>query len=121
MFERIVGPIVGAPAHDGLQIAAAVVIFLEEFRGGGNVGGEQLPLQERPARRFHARLHANGDVSGLGTESQAGDRHQQARAERLHFTEYFVNAPPAWRIEFGPSAAYTLPSESTAMPSPAVP
>jgi hypothetical protein len=38
-----------------------------------------------------------------------------------YFTEYFVNAPPAWRIEFGPSAANTLPSASTAMPSPAVP
>ncbi len=105
MFERIVGAIVRAPAHEGLQVAALVVILLEEFAGGGNVGGEQAPLQNRPARRFHARLEANGDVSGLGTESQADDSHQQTRVERLHFTEYLVNAPPAWRIEFGPSAA----------------
>ena len=38
-----------------------------------------------------------------------------------YFTEYLVNAPPAWTSEFGPSAAYTLPSASTATPSPAVP
>ena len=36
-------------------------------------------------------------------------------------TEYLVNAPPAWLKEFGPSAAYTLPSASTVTPSPAVP
>jgi hypothetical protein len=24
---------------------------------------------------------------------------------RRHLTEYFVNAPPAWTSEFGPSAA----------------
>jgi hypothetical protein len=36
-------------------------------------------------------------------------------------TEYFVHGPPAKRIEFGPSPAKTLPSASTAMPSPAAP
>jgi len=35
--------------------------------------------------------------------------------------EYFVNAPPACWIEFGPSAANTFPSASTATPSPIVP
>ena len=36
-------------------------------------------------------------------------------------TAYFVNAPPANRSELGPSAANTLPSASTATPSPAAP
>jgi len=44
------------------------------------------------------------------------------RTESLYrLTEYFVNAPPACVNEFGPSAAYTFPSASTATPSPAVP
>ena len=36
-------------------------------------------------------------------------------------TVYLVSAPPAHRSEFGPSAAYTFPSASTATPSPAAP
>jgi hypothetical protein len=40
---------------------------------------------------------------------------------RYRLTVYLVNAPPAWVNEFGPSAAYTFPSASTATPSPAVP
>ena len=49
-----------------------------------------------------------------------GDR----RATPLRYwaaTAYFVNAPPAKRSELGPSAANTLPSASTATPSPAAP
>ena len=58
----------------------------------------------------------------LSLTSQRGPRHQPSGATApVHFTEYFVNAPPAWLSEFGPSAAYTLPSASTATPSPAVP
>jgi len=38
---------------------------------------------------------------------RACNRHDSphALALRRHFTEYFVNAPPAWTSEFGPSAA----------------
>jgi len=50
-----------------------------------------------------------------------GDAASRARATDAYFTEYFVNAPPACTSEFGPSAAKTLPSASTAIPSPAVP
>lgn len=48
---------------------------------------------------------------------------RRARANALCYqsTAYFVNAPPAKRSEFGPSAANTLPSASTATPSPAAP
>ena len=85
MLERIVGPIVGAPAHEGFQVAATVVILLEEFPGGGNVGGEQPPLQDGPAWRLHPRLDANGDVRGLGSEpdAQAEDSHQEMHAMHL--------------------------------------
>ncbi len=40
---------------------------------------------------------------------------------RSYCLTYFVSPPPATGREFGPSAAYTLPSESTATPSPAAP
>jgi hypothetical protein len=33
------------------------------------------------------------------------DRSGRARLFYLYFTEYLVNAPPAWINEFGPSAA----------------
>ena len=36
--------------------------------------------------------------------SSLGSRRHQANAPD-HFTEYLVNAPPAWLSEFGPSAA----------------
>jgi uncharacterized protein YutE (UPF0331/DUF86 family) len=60
-----------------------------------------------------ARAEARGGRgwSAVGPQARLGS----------HFTEYFVKAPPACVSEFGPSAAYTLPSASTATPSPAVP
>ena len=48
-------------------------------------------------RRFHADLHPHGAPDRLKPRDAGGDRD--------HFTEYFVNAPPAWLSEFGPSAA----------------
>lgn len=35
----------------------------------------------------------------------AVERGTPSHAPLNHFTEYFVNAPPAWLSEFGPSAA----------------
>ena len=40
---------------------------------------------------------------GLIAEHEIEIVRQRDRA--VHFTEYLVNAPPAWVIEFGPSAA----------------
>ena len=41
--------------------------------------------------------------------------------ETVYRLRYFVSPPPATGREPGPSAAYTLPSGSTATPSPAAP
>ena len=59
VLERIVGPVVGAPAHEALQVAAVVEVFLEELAAGRHVVGQQLPLEDRPARRIHGRVDAN--------------------------------------------------------------
>ena len=67
------------------------------------------------------RLDAPGVLGGVPFGTPRPYHGMPGRSAYYLATEYLVNAPPAWLKEFGPSAAYTLPSASTATPSPAVP
>ena len=77
----------------------------------GRAAGEN----EESGRRFPPGLAAG---AGRPNGCPADRRHTPLRYSA---TAYFVNAPPAKRSELGPSAANTLPSASTATPSPAAP
>ena len=91
---------VGAAAHavsmsylgrDGRQYVALVV------SGGGFLGDKTVPPAVTGVRP--ARSGQHGQIASR--RSRCVGRRNSAD----HFTEYLVNAPPAWRSEFGPSAA----------------
>jgi hypothetical protein len=65
VLERIVRPVIGAPAHEALEVAAVVEVFVEELAAGRHVVGEELPLENRPSRRVHAGVDANGAIVNL--------------------------------------------------------
>ena len=56
VLERIVGPVVGAPAQDALHVAAGVVVLLVELAAGRHVLGEEAAFQRRPRGRRHGRV-----------------------------------------------------------------
>ncbi len=94
----------GVREDDGVALCLRVhAAVIEQHGGGAGTGADEQPAPVGVGRRNRRRPGFAG-------------RHVYCPA-----TEYFVNAPPAKRSEFGPSAAYTLPSASTATPSPAAP
>ena len=70
ILKRIIGPIVGAPAHEALKVALVIVIFIEELLAGGNVVGQELPLQHGPTRSFHGCVDAD---NRFGTNDRSID------------------------------------------------
>ena len=69
VLERIVRPVVRAPAQEALQIAALVVVLLVELAARGHVLGEQPPLERRPRGRRHRRV----DDERSGVAERAAD------------------------------------------------
>ena len=80
-------------------------------RGRGAAG-------DRPVRRVGVRVAPGSRIWQCGQYSGpasklfrhngqliVGTHREYQKIATAHFTEYFVNAPPAWVSEFGPSAA----------------
>ena len=66
ILECIVGSVVGAPAHDALEMTAIVEVLREELATGRHVLGEEPPLENGPTRRIHTGVDAEGYVHGVG-------------------------------------------------------
>ena len=90
VLEGVVRPVVRAPAQECLEIAAVVVILLEELAAGGNAGGEDLPFEARPRRCRHGRVDGDGGRSGRGDNAGCADQQDDQRALR-HARQYGVN------------------------------
>jgi hypothetical protein len=65
ILERVVRPVVGAPAHEALKVAAVVEVFLVELAARRHVVGEELSLERGPPRRIHARVDVHHRAGGL--------------------------------------------------------
>ena len=72
ILERIVRPVVRAPAQERLEIAARVVVLLVELPARGSVVGKELALEPRPCRRGHRRVDDDGG-GRCGNEKQQRD------------------------------------------------
>ena len=81
VLEGVVGAVVRAPAHEALQVAAVVEVLLEELPAGGDVVGQELPLEPGPARRRHGRVDPDRHVRRRERVSPGGCRQ---RADRQH-------------------------------------
>jgi hypothetical protein len=65
-------------------------------------------LREAPGSRIWQCGQYSGPASKLFRHRGqliVGTHREYQKIVTAHFTEYFVNAPPAWVREFGPSAA----------------
>ena len=95
-----------------MQLAAAASRHVEKTHPGTTTDAIARFVDDD---NNHGRLHAALD------DVTPADGGACVTRGYIPETEYLVNAPPATPSEFGPSAAYTLPSASTATPSPAAP
>ena len=64
VLEGIVRPVVCSPTEEGLQVAALVVVLLEELPARGKVVGQELALEPRPCGGGHRRIDDDGDGRG---------------------------------------------------------
>src|SRR6266516_876940 len=62
VLEGVVWPIVGAPAHEALQIAAVVEVAPKKLAASRNVFGHKPPFQHRPLGRLHGGGNSDGDL-----------------------------------------------------------
>src|SRR4029079_13128557 len=89
VLERIVRAVVGAPAHEALEITPIVEILLIELAAGGNVLVE-LTLETRPSWCVHLRVDRYRDIAGDRRRApdkghQSADTYQDAyRASPRH-------------------------------------
>ena len=75
VLERIVRPVVRAPAEEALDVAARVVILLVELAAGGHVVREEAAFERRPRGRRHRRVDGDGDRRrGVRRRHQHGHR-----------------------------------------------
>ena len=91
VLECVVGPVVGSPTQEGLEITACVVVFREELAACGDVVGKKLALEPRPAGRRHRRI--DDDRGGRCGEQRHGDKQRDespARHERTASRRYEV-------------------------------
>src|SRR5689334_16899677 len=88
VLKRIVRAIVGAPAHEALQVTTIVEVFLVELAAAGNILREQLALQCGPPRRSHTRVDSNrGLVQPHGARRlprERADAHEDSSYSQSH-------------------------------------
>jgi hypothetical protein len=82
VLERIVRAVVGAPAHEALQVAAVVEVFLKNSRHAGTLSARScrssVAHRGGPSTmRIHIRTADDGDVVGLPA---IADLHRPGRA-----------------------------------------
>ena len=80
ILECIVGSVVGAPAHDALEMTAIVEVLREELATRRHVLGEEPPFENCPTRRIHTGVDAEGYFHGAGPH--AG--HEQSATDDEH-------------------------------------
>ena len=73
VLERIVRPVVRAPAQEALEVAARVVVLLEELTARGDVVGQELSLEPCPGGRRHRRVD-NDNGRRCGDERRGDER-----------------------------------------------
>src|SRR5438445_2030965 len=62
VLEGVVWPIVGAPAHEALQITAVVEAAFKKLAASRDVFGQKPPFQHRPLGWLHWVGNSDGDI-----------------------------------------------------------